>query len=64
MDDRITMTICFDEAVQAIAYLTDLLEFLESKGVGEDTKRIKTAKEMCEVFCCEYFQDELRAGTE
>ena len=62
-DDNITITIDFDEAVQAIAYLSDLLEFLESKGldsaVQTQTKHVKTAKEICEAFVCEHFQKEL-----
>lgn len=62
-DDNITITIEFDEAVQAIAYLSDLLNFLENKGLDKavqtQTKYVKTAKEICEAFCYEHFQDEL-----
>ena len=62
-DDNITITIDFDEAVQAVAFLSDLLEFLESKcldnAVQTQAKHVKTAKEICEAFCCEHFQEEL-----
>ena len=61
--DNITITVSFDEAVQAIAYLSDLLEFLErndfNKAARTQTEHVRTAKKMCEAFCCEHFQNEL-----
>lgn len=58
-DNEVSITIEFDEAVQAIAYLSGLIDFLDGKCNGKDTKYIRTAKEICEAFVCEHFQDEL-----
>ena len=63
-NDEVSITVDFDEAVQAIAYLSALLNFLKDKGAGKETdiKYIETAKEICEAFCCEHFQEELSDG--
>lgn len=58
-DDEVNITIDFREAVQAIAYLSSLWNFLKDKD-AEQAKRIETAKEICEAFCCEHFQEELQ----
>ena len=62
-DDEVSITIEFDEAVQAIAYLSDLLEFLETQNLDKASKNqigyVRTAKEICEAFVCEHFQKEL-----
>ena len=57
-DNEASITIEFDEAVQAIAYLSDLLDFLTGKSTTQ-ARHIRTAKEICEAFVCEHFQDEL-----
>ena len=59
-NDEVSITVDFDEAVQAIAYLSDMLDFLKDKGADTQVKRIETAKEICEAFCCEHFQEELQ----
>ena len=61
-NDEVSITVDFDEAVQAIAYLSALLNFLKDKGAGKETdiKHIETAKEICEAFVCEHFQEELQ----
>ena len=61
-DDEVNIKIYYDEAVQAIAYLSALLNFLKDNGAGKETdiKHIETAKEICEAFCCEHFQEELQ----
>ncbi len=56
-DEAIEITIEFDDAVKALAYLSTLLEFVSGKDVHE--KPLRTAKEICEAFCCEHFQKEL-----
>lgn len=62
-DDEVTITIDFDEAMQAIAYLSDLYDYLVEKGYEKDGgHHIRTAKEICEAFCCEHFQNELEDG--
>ena len=63
-DDDVKITIEFDEAVKAIAYLSALLNFLKDHGAEKETdiKHIETAKEICEAFCCEHFQEELSDG--
>ena len=58
-DDEVNITIEFDDAVKAIAYLSDLIDFLRDKE-AEQAKRIETAKEICEAFVCEHFQEELQ----
>lgn len=58
-DDEVNITIDFDDAVKAIAYLSDLIDFLRDKE-AEQAKRIETAKEICEAFVCEHFQEELQ----
>ena len=62
-DNEVSITIKFDEAVQAIAYLSDLLEFFEKqnldKAAKKQTEYVRTAKEICEAFVCEHFQKEL-----
>ena len=60
-DDEVSITIEFDEAVQAIAYLSDLLDFMKRNVYAARTqaKYIETAKEVCEAFVCEHFQKEL-----
>ena len=59
-DNEVSITIEFDEAVQAIAYLSDLYDYLVEKGYEKDGgHHIRTAKEICEAFCCEHFQNEL-----
>ena len=61
-DDNITITIDFDEAVQAIAYLSDLIDHIESfgnKDFDRTANHIRTAKKICEAFCCEHFHEEL-----
>lgn len=67
-ENEVTITIDFEEAMQAIAYLSDMLEFLESKNLAEaaqtQTRHVKTAKEICEAFCCEHFRDELEEEDE
>lgn len=60
-DDEVNITIDFDEAVKAIAYLSDLIDFLRDKE-AEQVRRLETAKEICEAFCCEHFQEELSDG--
>lgn len=37
-DNEVSITIKFDEAVQAIAYLSDLLEFLEKQNLDKAEK--------------------------
>ena len=59
-DDEVNITVGFDDAVQAIAYLSDMLDFLRDKGVQTQIKHIETAKEICEAFCYEHFQEELK----
>ena len=62
-DNEVSITIEFDEAVQAIAYLSDLAEYIESFDNNEFDKtenHIRTAKEICEAFVYEHFQKELR----
>lgn len=58
-DDEVNITIDFDDAMKAIAYLSDLIDFLRDKE-AEQAKRIETAKEICEAFVCEHFQEELQ----
>lgn len=62
-DNEVKITIDFDEAVKAIAYMSDLLEFLETQNLDEASKNqiefVKNAKEICEAFVCEHFQKEL-----
>lgn len=61
--DEVSITIDFDDAVQAIAYLSDLMDYMKNKDLDDaartQTKHIETAKEICEAFCCEHFQKEL-----
>ena len=63
-EDDVKITIEFNEAVQAIAYLSALLNFLKDNGAEKeaDIKHIETAKEICEAFVCEHFQEELSDG--
>lgn len=62
-DNEVSITIEFDEAVQTIAYLSDLLEFFEKQNLDKAAKKqtgyVRTAKEICEAFVCEHFQKEL-----
>ena len=62
-DNEVSITIEFDEAVQAIAYLSDLLEFFEKQNLDKAAKKqtgyVRTAKEICEAFVYEHFQKEL-----
>lgn len=60
-DDDVKITIEFDDAVKAIAYLSDLIDFLRDKE-AEQVRRLETAKEICEAFVCEHFQEELSDG--
>lgn len=60
-DDEVNITIEFDDAVKAIAYLSDLIDFLKDKE-AEQVRRLETAKEICEAFVCEHFQEELGNG--
>ena len=50
-DNEVSITIEFDEAVQAVAYLSDLLEFLEKQNLDKAEKKqtgyVRTAKEIC-----------------
>lgn len=59
-DDEVNITIDFDDAVKAIAYLSDLIDFLKGSGADMQIKHIETAKEICEAFVCEHFQEELQ----
>lgn len=59
-NDEVSITVDFDDALQAIAYLSDVLDFLKDKGADTQIKHIETAKEICEAFCCEHFQEELQ----
>lgn len=61
-DNEVSITIEFDEAVQAIAYLSDLIGYIESfdnKDFDRAANHIRTAEEICEAFCYEHFQNEL-----
>lgn len=59
-DTEVSITIEFDEAVRAIAYLSDLHDYLVKKGYEKDGgHHIGIAKEICEAFVCEHFQKEL-----
>lgn len=61
-DNEVSITIEFDKAVQAIAYLSDLIDHIESfdnRDFDRTASHIRTAKEICEAFVCEHFQDEL-----
>lgn len=59
-NDEVSITVDFDEAVQAIAYLSGMLDFLKDKGADTQIKHIETAKEICEAFVCGHFQEELQ----
>lgn len=67
-DEEVVITIEFEKAVQAIAWLSDLLDFMEHNNLDSAARSqlvfVKTAKEICEVFCCEHFQKELEEDEE
>lgn len=61
-DNEVSITIEFDEAVQAIAFLSDFMDWLVLTNVDAKLQHMKclnTAKEICEAFVCEHFQKEL-----
>ena len=60
-DNEVSITIEFDEAVQTIAYLSDLMDYLvlTNANTQRHMTRLNTAKEICEAFVCEHFRKEL-----